>query len=61
MEHHGMVIKWVRPAKIVSILYGGIDKSYGFTVVAGKSIVVEGFIVEFPQYNAESKIVMEDC
>lgn len=59
MEHHGAVIKWVRPAKIVSIRYGGTDKSYGFTVRDGKSIVIEGFIVEFPHHTAESKIVME--
>ena len=58
MEHHGMVIKWVRPSKIAMIRYGGVEPSLGFRVKDGENVVVEGFIVRFPD-NAEKTINIE--
>lgn len=53
-EHHGAVIRWIRPARITDIEFGGYDKTIGFTTDMG-NVVVDGFIVSFPEDGASIK------
>lgn len=58
-EHHGMVIKWTRPAKITEIRYGGISESWGFLMEDGDNFIAEGFILRCPEESADKVDILE--
>lgn len=59
-EHHGMVIKWTRPARIVGIRYGGVDKTYGFALENGDNFIAGGFIIKSSPEGAEKIVDMRN-
>lgn len=54
MEHHGFVIKWVRPGRITKIRYGGTKESLGFSLYDATNVVIEGFVLRFDKEGAET-------
>lgn len=58
-EHHGMVIKWTRPARITEIRYGGVSESWGFQLEDGDNFIAEGFIIRCPEETADKIEILE--
>ncbi len=58
-EHLGAPVRWIRPAKITEKRSSGYTKTYGFNTQLG-NVVVNGFILKFPEEGAQVKIVKEE-
>lgn len=52
-EHLGAPVRWIRPARITRIAYGGSEVTYGLRTPSG-NVIVDGLIVRFPLDGAES-------
>lgn len=52
-EHLGAPVRWIRPAEITRLSYGGSEKTYGLRTPSG-NIVVDGLIVRFPIETANT-------